>query len=234
MGLQSIQGHLAAEFAKKIKSGNFYPKKLGLKVISKCGEFIFKRKVGCLQDNYSTIMQDTVEEQNAKNARFFRLYNSVQERLFCYLLSIVHNRVDAEDILQETATVLWQKFDQFEEGTSFGAWATRIARNKAFEFMRKNKKTRVFFDENFYDAVSQYAQESSRNISDRSDALRFCLKKVPEKSRKLLTMRFQKDLSIKRISQSTGRSANGLYQSFSRILNAMRICMDKYLARQAL
>ncbi len=170
----------------------------------------------------------------SKQARFFRHYNSVQVRLYSYLLTVVHNRNDAEDILQETAIVLWEKFDEFQEGTSFGAWAVRIAGFKALEFMRHNRKTRMFFDESFYESICQEAEESTVDVPERLEALHFCLNKVPDPSKKLLAMRYMKDIPIRRISHQTGRSAAGLYQTFTRLIGLLRDCMDKYIARETL
>ncbi|MFC1766200.1 sigma-70 family RNA polymerase sigma factor, partial [Planctomycetota bacterium] len=118
--------------------------------------------------------------QELKHIRFFRLYNSIQVRLYSYLLTVVHNRTDAEDLLQETAIFLWERFDQFEEGTSFGAWAIRISQYKALEFMRRNKKTRIVFDDDFYNKVSLCSLQSSSDVSEREEALRSCIKKLPE------------------------------------------------------
>ena len=169
----------------------------------------------------------------SRKSRFFGLYNSVQSRIYTYLLTMIHNRNDAEDVLQETATVLWEKFDTYQEGTSFGAWAIQIARLKSLEYMRKHK-SRMFFDETFYQAVSEQVEKGSSDVHERSESLRFCLKKLPENSLRLLTMRYKKDIPIKRIAILMGRSPNGLYQSFSRILNVLHDCMGKYLTRQAL
>lgn len=172
-------------------------------------------------------------KDDVRKRLFFRLYNTVQQMLYSYLLAIVHNHSDAEDLLQETAVVLWDKFDKYQEGTSFDRWAMKIASNNALNFMRKNRNTKRFFHEAFYEMVSQQAQEDSDSIAERSEAFHFCLNKLPENCRELLSMRYQKDVSIKHISQLTGRSANGLYQSFSRIISAVRECMDKYIARQS-
>ena len=171
-------------------------------------------------------MRSYMKSDDAKKKLFFRLYNYVQLRLYSYLLAMVHNHNDAEDLLQETAVVLWDKFDQFQEGTSFDAWAIKIASNKALDFMRRNRNTKQFFHEAFYETVSQQAQKDSGDVSERSEAFCFCLNKLPANSKKLLSMRYQKNISIKHISQVTGRSANGLYQSFSRIINAMRECNE--------
>ena len=169
---------------------------------------------------------------DSKKKKFFGLYNQTQLRLFSYLFAIVHNKSDAEDIMQETAIVLWDKFDQYQEGTNFGAWAVNIARNKAFEFMRKNKRTKMFFNEEFYESVSKHALEDSTDDSDRIKALQFCLEKIPENSRKILTMRYKKEIPVKRIAQLTGRSVNGLYHSFTKLVSALQDCMNTYTSRR--
>jgi RNA polymerase sigma-70 factor, ECF subfamily len=165
----------------------------------------------------------------SKNSHFFKLYNSVQVRLYSYLLTVVHNSSDAEDLLQETATVLLENFEQFQEGTSFGAWAIAIAKNKSLEFLRKNKKTRMIFDDSFYEELSCYAEQKSKETSHRSEALQFCSEKLSEKNRNLLSMRFRKDISIKKISQMTGCSLDSLYHRFSTIIRSLRQCMEQYI-----
>lgn len=172
--------------------------------------------------------------EDSKKKQFFGLYNKVQLRLYSYLTAVVRNQNDAEDILQETAIILWDKFDQYQEGTNFGAWAFKIANNKARDFMRKNRNTKMFFHADFYESVLQQAQEDPNDDVERSGALHFCIDKLPENSRKLLSMRYQKNISIKHISHLTGRSANGLYQTYSKLINAIRECMNKYIARQAI
>ena len=41
-------------------------------------------------------------------------------------VKIVFQRADAEDVMQETASVLWKKFDEFERGSHFDRWAFRV------------------------------------------------------------------------------------------------------------
>lgn len=185
-----------------------------------------------MKEAIELLQEKTVEEETSKSTRFFKLYNSVHTRIYSFLLIIVHNQDDTEELLQETASLMWEQFDQFQEGTNFGAWAIAIARNKALEFLRKNKKTRMVFDDIFYDQVSKHAEQSSHDVSDRSQALRLCLEKLQDKDKKLLFMRYRKNVSVKRISQVTGRSLNGLYQSFSRIIMSLRLCISRHLARQ--
>ena len=48
-----------------------------------------------------------------------RLISQLQPALLAYILTLHRNHTDAQDILQETNDVLWQKISLFQEGTSF-------------------------------------------------------------------------------------------------------------------
>jgi hypothetical protein len=54
------------------------------------------------------------------------------ERLvYGFMLSLVPNWADADEILQETNIRLWDEFEKFVPRTNFAAWAVRIARFSA-------------------------------------------------------------------------------------------------------
>ena len=169
-------------------------------------------------------------EDKPKSNLFFSLYDSVHLRLYSFLLLLVHNQSDAEDILQETASTMWQKFDEFEEGTNFGAWAVSIAHYKALEFMKKNKRSRMVFKEEYYDQISTHARQSNEDLGDRIQVMKQCLSKLSDKDKKLLVMRYKKNIPLKRISKMTGRSSSGICQSFSRIIALLRSCVSRRLA----
>jgi RNA polymerase sigma-70 factor, ECF subfamily len=58
---------------------------------------------------------------------FVELLQRSTGQILAYLNAILLNFNDAEDVFQESCVVLWQKFDEFESGTNFLAWALRIA-----------------------------------------------------------------------------------------------------------
>ena len=50
-----------------------------------------------------------------------------QGRLYQYIRTLPPRDQVVDDVIQETLLVLWRKFDAFEEGTNFDAWAAKIA-----------------------------------------------------------------------------------------------------------
>ncbi len=167
-----------------------------------------------------------------KSTKFFQLYASVHGRLLSYIMMMVHNQAASEDLLQETAAIMWEKFEQFQEGTNFSAWAFSIARNKAFEYLRDNQKTKKLFRSEFYERLAHVAEESTNDCSLRIKALDVCLKKLNGNDQKLVDLRYRSNVPIKDISLKTGKPISTLYRHFSKIMGLLRICISRSLAEQ--
>ena len=84
-------------------------------------------------------------------------------RLYAYVLTLLPNRADADDVLQETSLVMWDKFDPADPPADFLAWARRVAYHKVLDFYKKSRRAdaRLEFD----------AQTASALASRRQGAL---------------------------------------------------------------
>lgn len=99
--------------------------------------------------------------------------------LYSVIYKILMNREEAEEILQEVFTILWNKADQFKpERSSPLTWMTTIARNAAVSKLRssdyKNRKQSTEYQEIFTekpgvvrDSVFQAAMDSSLRVRVR-------------------------------------------------------------------
>ena len=74
---------------------------------------------------------------------FVELLTSHQARLYGYILSLVFSPTDADDVLQETNRVLWQKSTSFERGTNFAAWVFRIAFYQVQAYRRRRQREKL-------------------------------------------------------------------------------------------
>ncbi|MGH2270919.1 sigma-70 family RNA polymerase sigma factor [Anaerohalosphaeraceae bacterium U12dextr] len=173
-------------------------------------------------------------EKDNKSVRFFSLYTTVQGRVYAFLMMLLHNRNAAEELLQETAATMWEKFDTFREGENFGAWAIAIARNKAFEYLRSNKKMKMLFSEECYQKMVEKACESSSDFHARLNALEQCIRKLELNQRQLLQLRYQDNVPVKEISQQIGGSPRLVYKRLVCIFELMRVCIQRTVAQQEL
>lgn len=169
-----------------------------------------------------------------KSSKFFSLYTSVHGRLLSYIMMMVHNQAASEDLLQETATIMWENFEQFQENTNFTAWAISIARNKTLEYLRDNRKTKKLFKSEFYEKLSHVAENSTSDYSLRVDVLEGCINKLNENDQKIIKLRYKHNVSVKDISLKIGSPMSTMYFHISKILGLLRICISKSLAKQEL
>ena len=61
---------------------------------------------------------------------FVSLLTASQRRLYAFICTLVIDRTDADEVLQETNLALWEQAERFEAGTDFVAWACRVAHYK--------------------------------------------------------------------------------------------------------
>src|ERR1022692_4743944 len=73
---------------------------------------------------------------------FIQLFTGHESRLRAYVLSLVPRWSDAEEIVQQCSVILWKKFDHFQSGTNFFAWACQIARLEVKDYRKKQKRER--------------------------------------------------------------------------------------------
>lgn len=167
----------------------------------------------------------------SKHSLFLSEFSKSQTRLYAFILMIVHNDSEADEIFQETATLLWEQFDKFEAGTSFGAWAVSIAKIKVLEHLRQNKKNRILFKPELYQELSVLAEPESSDVDHRIKALRTCFQRLDRSCRSLLSLRYQKNLSIKEIAQQKGVSAGITYRKLSKVFGMLRKCVERTMVQ---
>ena len=61
--------------------------------------------------------------RNEKSKICIELFSSNYNRIKSFIFSLVPNTSDADDVMQETSRIIWEKFEEFEVGTNFLAWA---------------------------------------------------------------------------------------------------------------
>ena len=173
-------------------------------------------------------MNEGAENTNNGTKLFMGLALSAQKEIYAFILSLVVSPSDADDILQETLTVMWGKFDDFEPGTNFVAWGKKIARYKVMDFLRKNKNSKLCFESDVLKLIESNSGQID-NLSDRKEALGKCLQKLSEKHQTILEMRYSQDMSFKKIALGYGVSKQSAYRMVSRIHAVLAKCIKKSL-----
>ena len=166
------------------------------------------------------------EHQELDRRQFLKLFMNSQKVIHNYILSMVHDKSDAEDLTQETALLMWDKFDEFEPGTSFVAWGVKIAHYKVLSFFKAKKHLKLFDDE-LLEHISGNYQEKLDEVEDKLEALEHCLTKLDNKDRKLLSHYYDQGLKVTQLTDVMGSSIHALYRSMARIHDSLFCCINR-------
>ena len=162
---------------------------------------------------------------------FMALWTANARSVFAYILTLEPNWIDAEDVLQETSVILWEKRQEFAVGSSFRAWACKIAHFKMLEHLRR-KRALTTIDEVAIDALGAAIECRVDILDARFEALAHCVTKLSVHDRQLLEMRYSSDGAIKRMAAQLGRNSIGLYRSLRRIHEKLYDCIQQRLSEE--
>ncbi len=171
-------------------------------------------------------------DDTAIAAEFTRLYKGCARWLYAYLLSLLRRPDDADEVLQETMQVCWEKFDQYRPGTEFRAWACRIAYFKAVKFREQRRKTSSMFSDAFLEAVDEEAVVMSDTLDMRLAFLDQCTKKLPPQDRKLIRLRYAMGATTQSVAEAIGCSVNVIYRALVRIHDMLFHCVDQAMKEE--
>jgi RNA polymerase sigma-70 factor (ECF subfamily) len=177
---------------------------------------------------------DADEPGSDKSRRFLRLFLQNERRLYAYILTLLPNRADADDALQETSLVMWDKFDEAAPPDDFAAWGCRIAYFKVLDFYKRAGRARVRFSQAMLERVAETAIEQAEplQLDARRDALAGCIEKLSARDRDLLARRFSPGATTLSTSAQVGRSVEAVYKALARVRRALFECVQRALARE--
>jgi RNA polymerase sigma-70 factor, ECF subfamily len=155
-----------------------------------------------------------------------------QRQIFAYIYTLVPDRHDAEDLLQETSVVICEKFDEFTPGTDFVAWACQIAWWRIRYSRQKFARSKVIFDQDVLDAVAQTAGVMREELDERHEALALCLRKLPSRDRELVLTRYEPGSGVAEAARRTGRSMDAAYKALNRLRKLLHDCVTHQLTHE--
>ncbi|MBU4398513.1 MAG: sigma-70 family RNA polymerase sigma factor [Planctomycetes bacterium] len=163
-----------------------------------------------------------------KDVWFVQRLADAQRGLYAYILQLLPNRADADDVLQATNLVMWSKRSQFVAGSDFAAWAARIAYYEVLTHRKRKGRDRLRFDDSLVEQLSQEAAAESGQIDAVLQTLRLCMEKLNQPDRDLLQMQYADDLRPRQIAERLGRSPGAISVAMHRIRMSLLKCIDEH------
>ncbi len=151
--------------------------------------------------------------------------------LYRFILRLSGEPAVAEDLVQETCLKAWRKLSSFQAERSFKSWIFTIARNTAFDYLKKKKAIpfSTLNDQSILEEPFQDRIEDERPLppellerADRADLLEQALRELPEKTRTILLLHEGEDLTFQEIADSVREPLNTVKSRYRRALIALK------------
>ncbi|WP_425397307.1 sigma-70 family RNA polymerase sigma factor [Aeoliella sp.] len=161
--------------------------------------------------------------------QFVQLLVGEQLSLINYITMLLADPHAANNVLQETNLVLWRKAKEFQLGTSFSAWAQKVAYWQVQAYVRNRVRDRHVFSKELIDQLANRANDEPDDTAVHV-TLRHCLKNTSKTNLDLLRRRYEDGLSIAALAKRTGKSISAVKVRLMRIRQALLQCIEQNMS----
>jgi RNA polymerase sigma-70 factor (ECF subfamily) len=166
----------------------------------------------------------------ARYGEFIHLFSQHHSHILAYIYKLVHDHHDADDLFQRTSIVLWTRFDTYESGSNFLAWARQIAYFEACNFLRTSGRRRLRFNDDLLEMLADEQQDLADESDRRLEALTGCMRKLGGKDREVVRQAYNGEQTIKELADMLGWATQTLYNRLGRIRKQLMECVEQKLA----
>ena len=165
-------------------------------------------------------------ERNAAQQRFLSLFLRSEREIFRYVAALVPNLADAEDIVQQTAIALWDKFEAYDPNQPFTPWACRFALNKVRQWVERRQRWQALLEGGLAEELAQRREELRPELEIRLRHLEGCLEKLPKDPRSLVEGHYYRRDPIEKLAEASNRSVAATYKALQRVRQTLQGCME--------
>lgn len=151
------------------------------------------------------------------------------------VFSVLGNYEDALDVSQEVFLKVYKNISKFKGDSEFSTWLYRIAKNCAYDFVRKKKVAQISldtagdegdgFDVPDVDVSSNPEKKILQN--EKSLVLRSCIEKLSKEHREVIVLRDINNYTYDQISEMLGIEQGTVKSRISRAREALRKILEK-------
>lgn len=166
-----------------------------------------------------------------RTGEFLRLLSRHERGLLAFVLAMVPNWSDVDDILQEVHLRLWEQFDSYDPTKDFGAWARTIAYWQARKWRTVSRRRPNSFGLEFVDLIAEHAEARIDGYDDRIRALQGCLQKLDPAKRRLIELYYSGKQTAQMLAAELNQSLHAVRHTLQRTRIELAKCVQKTLSQ---
>jgi len=153
---------------------------------------------------------------------FASLLERNRPRLFRRIQSMLRQKEDAQDALQEYFLKAWLHLDRFEGKAEFSTWLMRIAINEALMLIRKRRPMETCADSEIEISDSRLCPQRHYFGSEASAFVWHEVARLPQELRMVFTMRYMQELSTTEVACMLDLSTTAVKSRLHRVRRHLR------------
>lgn len=172
------------------------------------------------------------EIQNGNREAFMTIVGAYQQRVFVMAYSMLRNKEDALDVVQETFLRLFQKAGQFKEGCNFQGWLLQIAKNLSVDYYRKYyRKRRELESPKSLDELKVAAEPdpACSSAGEMRDVFFRGIDKLAGRQRMVFVLRHVDELPFNEISETMNISVGTVKSLHFKAVQNLRKWLSPYM-----
>lgn len=185
--------------------------------------------------------QELVEQaQSGCHPAFEVLMNRTVSNSFKLAMSILHERQEAEDQVQNAYWKAFQHIDQFQRDSKFSTWMTRIVVNQCLMRLRQTRRARFLYmddvligeDRATFELVDRAdSPETTVGSKQLSDLLKREIARIPPLLRNVFVLRDVNELPMPEVAEKLGISVAAAKSRLLRARLELRNRLEKHYGR---
>ncbi|MCF8360094.1 MAG: RNA polymerase sigma factor [Prolixibacteraceae bacterium] len=180
--------------------------------------------MGTQVDIHKQLIEASKKGDNRSRRQLYELYARAMFNI-CYRM--MHNREDAEDILQEAFVQAFLKLETFRYESTFGAWLKRIVINTCINAINKKKIDLMLTDDMYYFKDITEDEEVELPLTTRD--IEKAMEQLPEGGRIVFSLYLLEGYDHVEIAQILGITESTSKSQFMRAKRKVQeILKEKY------
>lgn len=162
--------------------------------------------------------------------QFIKLLSENEARLRAYVLSLIPNWTEADEIAQLVRIRLWEQFAEYDPNKDFGAWSRAIAYHLVRAHWSKSNRRNQILSTTFLQQVSETFVPVADEARERREVLDHCLGKLSSANRRILQSYYAEPNKRRQLAEQSNRTFDSLRQTVRRLRLAIAGCVREALA----
>ena len=167
------------------------------------------------------------EASRQSTDQIVQLLTNLQQQLTRYVRTLVPNRTDAEEVLQETNLFVWRHADEFQLGRTSRPGRARSPTIRCSRSESGNRAAGSVLAMPWSNSWPNGAAENLARGNDEAEALDLCMAKLSAEDRELMELRYEPGATVEGIARQVGRSTKAVYNALGRIRTWLLECIER-------